>query len=251
VATPELDTGSRSSPSAPWAPRGRSAVSGIGSRLPGFLRGRPPWAWVLVLVVVICLFWPASPWSVARADLPIWTTFFLSVAVMVLAGWLLLATPGQRGNGGLMLLIAANAYLPASLGWTNGGSGQVLGYLLYPLTGVPFALLVLRWPRPRLRDTVARRAVGYAAVTVPLLRLLDVVTWDPIWVGYTGPAWWPTLVHDERLAVWVSRIEQANIAVLATFLFLLAVLRLRRAAQAERRSLVPVVLAATFFGGGR
>jgi class 3 adenylate cyclase len=250
VAAPELDTGPRSGPAAPWSTAGRSPVTRVGARLPRFLRGRPPWAWLLVLVSVLCEFWPVPPWSLLRADMAVWTTFFLSIAVMVVAGWLLLATPAQRGNGGLMIVLAANAAVASSFASTEGGPGQVLGYLLYQLSGVPFALLVLRWPRPRLRDTVARRTVGYAAVTLPVVRLLDVVTWDPAWGGYTGSAWWPTLVHHERLNLWVYRIEQVNIAALATFLLLLAVLRLCRAPQVERRTLVPVVLAAAFFGVG-
>ncbi len=248
MATPELDSGPRSAPAAPWAPASRNAVSRVGSHLPRFLRGRPPWAWALVLIVVLCQFWPVAPWS-AGADLAVWTTFFLAVVVMVLAGWLLLPTPAQQRNGGLMLLLAANASAASSLSETVSGPGQVLGYLLYPLTGVPFALLVLRWPRRRLRDTVARHAVGYAAGTLPLLRLLDVVTWDPDWGGYTGPAWWPTLVHDEQLNLWVYRLEMVNVAVVAAFLLVLALLRLCRAARIERRTLVPVVIAAAFFGG--
>ena len=82
---------------------------------PPLLRGRPPWAWALVLIVVLCQFWPVAPWS-AGADLAVWTTFFLAVVVMVLAGWLLLPTPAQQRNGGLMLLLAANAsVVPHSL----------------------------------------------------------------------------------------------------------------------------------------
>ena len=96
---------------------------------------------------------------------------------------------------------------------------------------------------------MARHAVGYAAGTLPLLRLLDVVTWDPDWGGYAGPAWWPTLVHDEQLNLWVYRLEMVNVAVVAAFLLVLALLRLCRAARIERRTLVPVVIAAAFFGG--
>ncbi|MGY1717250.1 adenylate/guanylate cyclase domain-containing protein [Geodermatophilus sp. SYSU D01106] len=176
-------------------------------------------------------------------------TFAIGVLVGLAAGWLLIPRAGQHGNGAAMLLIAGIAELADSLRYIEGGPGQVLGYLLYPVTGLPFALLVLRWPRGRLPSPAARRAFYYALVSIPVLRVLDIVTWNPARAGYSGPAWWPTLIDDQQLNLWLYRVGQLNVVLLAVALLSLSVARMSRAAQAERRALLPVVLAATAFAG--
>jgi class 3 adenylate cyclase len=148
-----------------------------------------------------------------------------------------------------MLLLVATAAASTSLGETERGPGQVVGVLLYPCMAVPFALLVLRWPRQRLTSTAARWLVWYAAVSIPLLRTLDIVTWDPAWLGYTGPAWWPTLLPDRAVHDWVNLVQGINLLALAAALLVLMALRVRGAARAERRPLVPVVIASAAFAG--
>jgi class 3 adenylate cyclase len=207
---------------------------------------RPFWAWALAGLIVVFLFWPTPPW--ARLD-AVSLSFVAAVLTVLLSGWLLLARPGQRGNGALMLLMDAVATASEALTQLQTGPGQVIGYLLYPCFGVPFAVLVLRWPRRRLTTPTARWLVGYAAVSIPLLRMLDIVTWDPAWVGYTGSAWWPVLFPDRTVNDWIYRVERANLVALAAALLVLMTLRVHRATQAERRALIPVVVAGAAFAG--
>ncbi|MGY1701840.1 adenylate/guanylate cyclase domain-containing protein [Geodermatophilus sp. SYSU D00766] len=212
----------------------------------GTPRGRPLWAWAVAATTLVLLGWPPGrrpSWDVVTVS------HVLSVLVCLVAGWRLLTHPVQRPNGALMLALALTSCAEGSLQDVATGPWEVLSYLLEPLVALPFAVLMLRWPRQRLQTRAERWALLYAAATLPLLRVLNIVTWDPRWIGYTGPGWWPTLVHDQALADSVFRIEMVNWLVLTTLFLVLLALRVRRAATVERRALVPVVVAGLAFSG--
>ena len=163
---------------------------------------RPLWVWGCTLGAVALLLYPEpiSPFRDAMA-----ATWVPAILSLVVAGWVLLGRAGQRGNGQLMLGLALAASY-TSLRMADSGPWEFSAYVVRDVHGVLLGLLVLRWPRPRLQTRWETLFVRLAVVSVPLLALLEALTWDPRWMGYTGPAWWPTLLGEEQLNLWLYQI---------------------------------------------
>lgn len=210
------------------------------------MRGRPWWA-VLCGAAAIALLWVPS-WVNPVTDITA-ATWQLAIISLVVAGWVSLGRSSQRGNGILMLILAmiVSATSLQSVDW---GPWAVIGTMLYPLSGVLLGLLLLRWPRGRLQGRAQRRLIRAAFVLVLLLTAASIITWDPRWNGFTGSAWWPTLVHVKALGTWLyDDVTQGAEAVLLILFVTLMAARIIHATRPERRELVPVAVAATAFAG--
>ena len=203
---------------------------------------RPWWAWPAAATTLGLQFVPTGP---DPGD-PVAASWLLVQLSWVVLGWLLLGQPGRRVDGGLALgagLLAATD----GLKWLDDGPWAVLQYTCYPLAGVLIGWLVLRWPRRALQTDPQRWFVTGALIGVPLLRLADVLCWDPSWTGYRGDAWWPTVVHVRALSDWVYRVSQGyQLVLLVGFLVLLG-LRVARTSRLERWELTPVLVAGAGF----
>jgi class 3 adenylate cyclase len=205
---------------------------------------RPWWASTCAAVAVAFLIFPAPPWPLTDPAMAAWV---LIVLTLVSAGWILVVRPPQQPNGALMLVMAAVMSSADGLQGLRSGPWQFIGFVLYPMTGVLLGLLLLRWPATTLRTRAEALLMRAAFVGVPLLTFLDAATWDPAWNGYTGPAWWLTVVSDKTVASGAYRANQGyQLALLLVFLVLLG-LRFRRSLRPERRGLVPVAISATAF----
>ena len=205
---------------------------------------RPWWAWLLTAVAVGFLCYPSPPWPLTDPAMAAWA---LTILTLVAAGWVLVVRPPQEPNGALMLGMGAVMSAADGLQGLRSGPWEFIGYVLYPMTGVLLALLLLRWPGAVLQTRIDVLFMRAAFVGVPLLTFLDAATWDPAWNGYSVESWWLTLVHDRAASVWAYRVSQGyQLALLLLFLVLLA-LRFRRALRPERRGLVPVAISAVAF----
>jgi MFS family permease len=206
--------------------------------------GRRPWWAVLCAAGAIALLWVPS-WTNPLTD-PTAATWLLAIVSLVVAGWASLGRRSQRGNGTLMLIIAVAASA-TQLQYVTVGPWAFLGTMLYPFIGVLVGLLLLRWPGHRLQTRAQRWLIRTAFILVPVLTAADSLTWDPAWGGFTGPYWWPTLVHREDLGNRLYNGTQGFEAILLLAFVALVVTRIVRASRPERRELVPVALAATAF----
>jgi class 3 adenylate cyclase len=210
------------------------------------MRGRPWWA-VLCGAAAIAFLWVPS-WVNPFTDVTA-ATWLLAIISLVAAGWVSLGRSSQRGNGTLMLILAVTVSA-TSLQYVDWGPWAVIGTMLYPLSGVLLGVLLLRWPRARLQTRTQLRVIQAAFVLVLLLTAASIITWDPRWSGFTGSAWWPTLVHDKALGTWLyDDATQGVEAVLLILFVALMAARIIHATRPERRELVPVAVAATLFAG--
>jgi adenylate cyclase len=209
-----------------------------------WLTHRRPWWAPLCAAAAIALLWlppVTDPFTNGTEG-----TWQLAVISLVVASWVSLGRPSQRGNGKLMMVLAVTqaATQLQDLSW---GPWAFIGTILYPLAGILLGVLLLRWPLARLQTRTQRRVVQAAFTLVPALTLATNLTWDPVWGGYHGPVWWPTLVHVQALETWLYEITELVEAILLAALVGLMVVRIIRAPRPGRRELVPVGLAATGF----
>src|ERR1700733_8897558 len=201
--------------------------------------GRPWWA-VPCGAAAIALLWVPS-WTNPFTDFTA-ATWQLAIFSLIAAGWVSLGRAAQRGNGTLMLVLAA-MLSATSLQYVEWGPWALIGTTLYPLCGVLLGLLLLRWPRDRLQTRAQRWLLWAAFVLIPLFTAASDVTWDPHWNGFGGGPffWWPTLVHDEALGDWLylDATQGIEAGLLILFVILMAA-RIINATRPERRELTPV-----------
>jgi signal transduction histidine kinase len=187
-----------------------------------------------VCVAVAWPSWELSAWSLLDA-----LRVLLCVGLVV-GGLRLAVVPGQSRNG--RLLVAAGVLeTVATVRW-DAGPFAVLGWMTGALAIVPLAWLLLQYPDDRLRDRGARAfVVAFLAATL-LLRLLEIVLWDPAWTGYAGEAWWPTLVRSLPAHTAVAAVMWTANTVLAGW-FVVLLLRHHRALRGlTRRQQVPLLV---------
>jgi class 3 adenylate cyclase len=204
---------------------------------------RPWWAWLCAAGAITLLCWPL--WVNPLTDITT-ATWDLAVLSLVVAGWVAMARPSQRGNGILMLVIALTLSA-TTLQYVAGGPWAFIGTILYPFSGVLLGWLVLRWPHRRLQTRPQFWLIRTSFILILLLAALANVTWEPRWSGYKGPIWWPTLVHSEDLGIWVYNGTQIFEGVLLAAFVVLMVQRVLQATRPERRELIPVAIAAITF----
>src|ERR1700749_4424485 len=104
--------------------------------------GRRPWWAYLCAAGAIALLWCPS-WVNPLTDLTA-ATWLLTITSLVVAGWVALGRPSQRGNGTLMLVIAVMASA-TSLQYVNGGPWAFIGSIPYSLTRVLVGWVGLPW----------------------------------------------------------------------------------------------------------
>ena len=101
---------------------------------------------------------------------------------------------------------------PARTGAGGGGAPaagpwSVVEFLSRPVILLPLAAVLLRYPEPRTQRRYERIYLVAAALTLVVLRLVEVTLAEPGQLGYAPSAWWPT--------VWPSpdRLEHVDSAV--------------------------------------
>jgi class 3 adenylate cyclase len=203
---------------------------------------RPWWAWLCAAGAIALLWagWVNPLTNITQA------TWVLTILSLVVAGWVAMGRPSQRGNGILMLVIAVTSSA-TSLQFLAGGPWAFIGTILDPCSGVLLGWLLLRWPNRRLQTRPQLWLTRTAFVLVPLLATLSNVTWDPRWSGYKYAIWWPTLVPKKELGIWTYNGTQIFEGVLLAAFVVLMVLRIVQATRPERRELIPVAVAAIAF----
>ena len=92
---------------------------------------RPWWAWLCAAGAITLLCWPL--WVNPLTDITT-ATWDLAVLSLVVAGWVAMARPSQRGNGILMLVIALTLSA-TTLQYVAGGPWAFIGTILYPFSG--------------------------------------------------------------------------------------------------------------------
>ena len=204
---------------------------------------RPWWAVLCSVAALALLFTP--PW-VSPADSAVRATFALAVVSFVVAGLVMVGRPGQRGNA-TMLLVLAVITAGTQLQYVGWGPWSFLGSFLLPLSGIVQGHLLLRWPNSQVESRRQRDVLRVAYIGVPALHLADALAWDPAWQGYTGQAWWPTLVHHRQLENVLFQVSQwFQVAGLVTLLVLVGA-RLLRATRLRRFELASVAVSAAAF----
>jgi class 3 adenylate cyclase len=204
---------------------------------------RPWWAVLCGAGAIVLLWWPSWAYPLTGASA---VTFDVLVISLVVAGWVSLGRPSQRGNGILMLILAAAASA-TTLQNATWGPWAFIGTIIYPLVGILLGWLLLRWPRSRLQTRAQIWLIRIACVLVPLLTVSANVAYDPRWDGYTGNAWWPTIVHVKKPETWLYDGSQGVEAILLVLFLALMAARIFQATRPERRELAPVAIAATAF----
>jgi class 3 adenylate cyclase len=204
---------------------------------------RRPWWAAVCGAGAIALLW-CPEWVNPLTDITA-ATWLLAIVSLVVAGWVSLGRPSQRGNGILMLVLAVTASA-TSLQYVTAGPWAFIGTMLYPLAGVLLGWLVLRWPRSGLQNRAQLWLLRAAFILIPVLTATANVAWDPRWGGFTD-LWWPTLVRHKELETWLYNVSQSVEGVLLVAFVALMAARIVQATRPERRELLPVAVAATAF----
>lgn len=193
---------------------------------------------LLTAVTMIVAQWPGlvpGRWLVVHL-----VNGFVAV-LLVVGGARLASRPGQRTNGRLMLA-AGLVFVLSSVGW-DAGPWAAIGWVAQSMVAVLLAWLLLRYPGDRLTDPYDRVFVPAMFGLVLGLRLLETVLWNPIWGGYEGRAWWPTIGRSQGLhtvnfvVMWLVDI------VIGVVFLVLVVRRHRRTTGLARRQALPLLVA--------
>lgn len=194
----------------------------------------------MVAVVTAITAWSLGPeWSQASAV----TLGYASIDVgFTVTAVLLAAQSGQRANALLCALVAFSAlggHLIVRDVGVLGPPSFLLAQLTQPLAGA----LILRYPLPRF-DRLARR---WAQINIPaalLFGILYMLTSRPE-QSFADPGnWWPNPWLDEQLSARIAMARAAWRALAAATFIALMAARWRRLGRVERRTLVPILVAA-------
>jgi signal transduction histidine kinase len=194
----------------------------------------------------------------ALSWLPKWDDEFLLGVLYVLvvasfaATGAFLLTDGRTGRLGWGMIAAAFCYAVSwwwiwPQHWQVGPApliSFVLGYGWFVVGG----LALVRYPEPALRRRHEQVYFGALAIWVIGGKLAVAAVSLPEWKRWNADAWWPTLVADRRLSETVSSVVGLGITVLALFLPVLLLYRVRHSRGVERSDLLPATAAAVSIG---
>ncbi|GAB3851628.1 hypothetical protein GCM10028801_01420 [Nocardioides maradonensis] len=159
------------------------------------------------------------------------------IALLALAAALLADDEVQRGNATLLCLVAGCLAIE-HLRFLDDSPFPLMSWIAGPLAGAMLAVVLVRFPGPRLSPRGrrwARAAIGVLVVT----RLTVTVTPERLRRG-----WWPALPLPTRVADLGLMLGNAYILVLAAWFIGLMGWRLTHSKGLSRHELAPVVFAA-------
>ena len=206
----------------------------------------PP-ARLALSAVVLVLVGLLSSWSLAP-ELSTQPAVAVGYAVIdisfTLTALLLVTQPGQAANSRLAA-IAAGSSLVSHLAVRDIGALALPAVLYGGFTQVLTAALILRFPDARydrLSRTWVRANLAFAAAFTLALAL----TSRPEWISAAPTEWWWAPLADPRMSAAVAEGRSAWRALAAATFLALAVRNWRRAARLDRRTRLPILLAAAF-----
>ena len=188
---------------------------------------------VVVVVSSVCalLVWrQGGPW---------YDWVGVAVCLEFAAVWALLRTDPVLAPNARCCLAAALLVVANNVGFDHNGPAWVVNVGLRTVSAVPFGILLLRYPYPRLTEPLDRAFVLVATGWTVAGQLLVEVVWTPP-AGYHE--WWPTLVRGNHLSWVETAVDLSDLVLLAVGLVLVA-RRPLRARGLDRRELWPVAVA--------
>ncbi|GAB4013075.1 sensor histidine kinase [Nocardioides ultimimeridianus] len=159
------------------------------------------------------------------------------IVFLAMAAALLADDEAQRGNATLLCLVGACLAIE-HLRFQDDTPFPLMSWIAGPLAGAMLAVVLVRFPGPRLSPRGHRWARA-AIVVLVVTRLTVTVTPDHLRQG-----WWPTLPLPTRVADLGLKLGNAYILVLAAWFLGLMGWRLTHNKGAARHELAPVVFAA-------
>jgi signal transduction histidine kinase len=163
----------------------------------------------------------------------------LAIAALMAAGLLFVADPQQQANG-YALIGAALLEEVKQLGIYAYGPLPIAAWVIGPLSVIPIALVLLRYPQTTLRGHRAERI--WLVVATGWLVATRVTVAVPLPEARKG--WWPVLPESPNLRIDGNVIANVGLAVLAALFVVLLIRRLTRLRGNARREAAPVVLTA-------
>lgn len=143
---------------------------------------RRPWWAAVCGAGAIALLW-SPEWVNPLTNITA-ATWLLTIVSLVVAGWVSLGRPSQRGNGILMLVLTVTASA-TSLQYVTGTVGLHRHHVVP--AGVLPGWLVLGWPRSGLQNRPQHWLLRVAFILIPVLSAAANVAWDPRWGGFIRP----------------------------------------------------------------
>lgn len=158
------------------------------------------------------------------------------IALLALAGALLVHDESQRGNGLLLTLVGA-CLAVEHLHLIDHSPFPMLGWIAGPLAAVSVATVLVRFPGSRLSPR-GRRWARAATVLLVVSRLTVSVPPAHLRLG-----WWPVLPLPDSVAKVALAAGNAYLLVLLVWFITLMVRRVRNSKGLSRHELAPVVIA--------
>lgn len=156
------------------------------------------------------------------------------IALLAVAGALLVHDEAQRGNGILLAMVGASLSVE-HLHLIDHSPFPLMGWIAGPLAAVLVAVVLVRFPGPTLSPRGHRWALA-ATTALVVSRLTVTVPPARLRLG-----WWPVLPLPPSVAEVGLTLGNAYILVLAAWFVGLMVWRVRRSKGLSRHELAPVV----------
>lgn len=160
----------------------------------------------------------------------------LLIVSVAVAGALLADDEAQRGNALLLCVVGALLAIE-HLHLVDGSPLPLLGWVAGPLAAMVVAVVLVRFPSPRL-SPLGRRYALTAGVILVVSRLTVTVPPEHLRLG-----WWPVLPLPSALAEAGLTAGNLYLLVLACWFVCLMIWRLTRSKGLMRYELAPVVFA--------
>lgn len=197
---------------------------------------------VVLLAVSLLSAWSLAP--IYRSDPAVAVGYSLLDLSFTLTALLLSTQPGQRGNARLAALLAGSS-LMSHLADRDVGPLVEPAMLYGGFTQVLAAALILRYPSESF-DLPGRRWVRVNLPLAAAFGLTIALESRPQWVGVATTRWWfaPLESSSGSSALLHARAVWRMLA--AAWFLVLVVRRWRRLARLERRTLMPILVAAVY-----
>jgi hypothetical protein len=193
---------------------------------------------VALPLIVMCLsVLGAAACAWGGRDQPLFFVIQILIpAAFTAAGLMLRADVQRRGNAGPCFWAAGFFALGGLTSFDPEGL-WIIGWSLGPLVILPVAVLLLRYPGPRIIGRLNRVFIG------------ALVGWMSLWIAESGLQWWRYELYPavspslDDVYTAVARVLIAGAVVLAVALVVLMGHRLARTSGVNRRELIPVAVA--------
>ena len=191
---------------------------------------------IAILIVFVQVWVILGAWG---AD-PAYCLLQLAVSIGFVSAGLLLALDADQRPNGFLLIITGIAWVIPSLAWRPFGPLPLISWLLGPLSLIPLAAVLLRYPGTGRLQRHHRQWLLLSSLWLFAGRLVVAVLGTP--PGQRG--WWPDLPSGGSARTFADHVSNAGAAIVALTFGVLIVQRLLSRHTVTRYSLMPVAVSA-------